>query len=383
MTLPGPIIRQESQVVPRTAPTDTGTLFIAAKTTGSASSVAQLVETPLQLQAKIGARTAGNAALYDAVEAAMMHGARRVYFATTPNTGTVEEFAAALALFERELGPGQVMAVGYAADDEAAINEELLVHARENNRRALLQITGEDRAAIVAAAGALRSLGELSKYGAAFCQKAIIEGIPALGVASREVPWTAVQAGLIARIDAQGNPNVPAAGEAGIAQKVLGLDVEYRDPADREALADAGVNVVRVIVQGDFPRTYDYVTLADPAKYPEHWMFNNVRLDMAIAAQAEAIAERFQFKVLDGNRVTVSQYGGELAAMLAEYYRMGALFGASAEEAFTVDVSEAVNPVENLAQGKLSAVLGVKRSPFARQAEVVVVTAPITAQLTA
>jgi hypothetical protein len=158
-------------------------------------------------------------------------------------------------------------------------------------------------------------------------------------------------------------------------RSVLSLTASWTD-AERETMNSAGVNVARE-VYGEI-KTYGFRSVADKDAYPLHWQFSNVRTDMAITADAEAIAERYVFRIIDGQGLTISQYGGELAAKLGAYYRMGALYGAEADDAYRVDVGSAVNTIDSISEGRLRAVLSIRRSPFAELVEVEIVKVAIT-----
>lgn len=277
---------------------------------------------------------------------------------------------AAVNRFGRDLGPGQVSIPGAST---AAAHEGLLTHARDRNRRALLDVPDTaDEATIEAASKAVRDLGDLARFGG-FFTRGTLPGLTA--GTTRSVPGSAFAAGAMARVDAAGNPNVPAAGENGILASAVGVPYSF-DDAQREALNDAGVNVIRVVF-GQV-RIYGFRTVAAKDAAPNHWQLANVRLDMAIAARGAAIAERFVFRPIDGKGHTTSEFAGELSAMLAEFYRLGALYGDTADDAFSVDVGPAVNTPESIADGHLRAVLAIRRSPMGEVVEVEVVKVAVT-----
>lgn len=279
---------------------------------------------------------------------------------------------AALDQFTKDLGPGQVSIPGATS---ATVHEALLNHAADNNRVALLDAADSTSAATIAsAATAIRALSSnLDRHGALFAPWATIVGLTG-SATTRTVPYSAVEAGLIARSDAGGNPNVPAAGDNGIPRSVLDLTAVFTD-TERETLNDAGVNVARLVYE--VPKTYGFRTVADPDDAPLHWMLNNIRTDMAITAKAEVIAERYLFRIIDGRGLTTAHFGGELADMLNGYYEIDALYGLTADEAFRVDVGDTVNTVESIAEGRLRAILSIRRAPFAERVEVEIVKVAI------
>lgn len=275
------------------------------------------------------------------------------------NNITDANWQTALDALTRDLGPGQVSAPGRTT---TAGHQQLLAHAASHNRVALLDLPDSaSKSTLSAAAVALRSSVN-ARYGAAFGPWAVIPGL-ALGT-TRVVPYSAVQAGLIARFQAiGGSPNEPAAGVYGVAQYAVGLSQPGWPDADRQDLNESGVNLARVLYGS--VRTYGYRSLVDPVTARPWLMFSNGRLAMAIAAEADVIAERYVFAMIDGRRQKIAEFGGVLTGMLAGYYQQGALFGDIPEDAFDVNVGADVNTVARLAAGELRAVLTLRMSPFA------------------
>lgn len=270
-----------------------------------------------------------------------------------------DEVEVALGLFAADLGPGQVCYPG-ATDGDSHLS--LAAHAAANNRVALLDATDTATASTIEAeAVAARAEGN-GKVAALLAPWATIPGITA--GTTRTVPYSAVQAGMIARSDAAtSNPNVPVAGENGSARFATGLSQSYSD-ADRETLNDAGVTVA--LVKYGQVRTYGTRSLANPSTEDNWTQFQNARLAAVISARANAIAESFLFDQIDGRGIKIAEFGGDLQGMLLPLYSLGALYGATPEEAFAVDV-DSVNTPETIADGELNAAIAVKMSPAAER----------------
>jgi len=273
------------------------------------------------------------------------------------STGVAADYEAALAQLTVDLGPGQVSAPG---SDDATVHTALLDHAEAANRVALIDgpQTG-DAAAFTTAGTALQAAGN-GRYGAAFAPGAIIPGV-ASGT-TRTVSWAAVVAGIIARNDVPFTPNQAAAGVNGVSLYTLDLTARFTD-LEYQDINEAGINMARN--RYGTLEMYGFRSLTDPVAHPEWLNFGNARLNMAIVAQANAIAERYVFSQIDGRWITIHDFGGELAAMLVPFYEAGALYGATADQAFRVNVGTQVNTPDTIANGELHAVLEVCMSPFA------------------
>lgn len=372
MGVPETTIVQRDAASPRTAATNTGVWFVAGITDAGTPGVPFAVQSLAAFSDAGGSRAAG-AILFDSLEAYFRCGGHKAYVVPCDADAVALDFVDALDALDPELGPGQVSVPGVTVPQ---VHTALLAHAATHNRVALIDVDDDTAAAVATDVAALRS-DPNAAHGAVFAPWALIPGL-APGT-TREVPYSAVQAGLIAARDAVAHPNSPAAGPNGIAP-VVGLKQTY-SKADRATLANAGVCAVRQYVNGEV-RTFGYRTLASEATAPLHSMLSNVRLDMAIAAEAEAIGDSIEFAQVDADRRSLASYEIALAAMCAKYHRVGALWGRTPDEAFRVDAtSEAVNPVDELAKGNVRSVISIRRSPFAEAVAIEIVHTPITQEV--
>lgn len=274
---------------------------------------------------------------------------------------TITEKSAALLRFLVGYGPGQI---AYPGDTTDATLAALAARAAADNRVFIGDVADTKTVAtLLATASALRAL--TSAPGGLFAGWARVAGVTA--GTTRTIPWSIVQLGLIARLDREtGNPNEPAAGANGISRTVLSLTQSPFTKAERETLNEGGVNVVCEI-DGTF-RTYGYRTPADPFNKPLQVNLNNARLEMAIKSGARVVGERFNFRQIDGKGHMLSDLAGALAGeVMLPLYDAGAIFGDSAPEAFTVDTSDAVNPIEQLQDRDVVANIKYKPSPFAER----------------
>lgn len=284
------------------------------------------------------------------------------------------QWEAALDLFTRDLGPGQVSMPGRTTGQA---HQDLLDHAEANDRVAILDLADTaTKATLTAATAAARAAAE-GRYGGAFAPWDIVPGV--LPGTTRTVPPSARVAGTIARNDNAGeSPNQPAAGNMGIARYATGVTQSWSD-SDREDLNEAGVNVSRSLY-GQV-KTYGYRTLVDAETDPVWLNLANAREYMKIAAEANAIAERYVFQQIDGRGLKIAQFEGDLRGMLMAEYRANALYGNTPDEAFNVDVGSTVNTPTSIANGELRAVIGVKLSPYAELVIVEIAKVAITEAL--
>src|SRR4051794_24916295 len=406
---PGVDVISRAQPLPRTASTDVGQAFMIGAT--GTTKAYQAVRSLTEYVAVFGDRAvAGNQASYDAADAYFREGGALLHVSST--TGTValawpddpstlsraelEAKAAELgidtttlstkadvidAVEERlgtdpqvvgtgvqtaldrlgaSLGPGQVffadIALGAQIDNVTA----QLLHCSTANRVALLSVADGTAAAMAAAAATIRALAT-ARYGAIFGPQAIIPGIVA--GTTRTVPYAAIQAGMIARSAAVYNANVPVAGDNGQAAFSTDLTTKFTD-AEYATLNLAGVNMAKLVYNG--VRTYGYRPPVDTTTAAGVWLnFGNARLNMQIVAQAFGIGEHYVFSQIDGRWRTLSSFGSDLRAMLVPLYEGGALYGASAEDAFDVNVGPAVNTPTTIANGEIHAVIQARMSQFA------------------
>lgn len=291
---------------------------------------------------------------------------------------TDEHRKAALALFTADLGPGQVL---YPGATTTAMYTALLEHAKSHNRIAILD--GADTATVgtlTGAAATLRALGGgLPRFGGLFAPWAVVPGTAA--GTTKTIPYSIIQAALIARRDLAtvkaelgiGNPNSPAAGThegAGVSRVATALSQEPWSDANRETLNTAGVNVARVLYEQVV--TYGYRTLTSPTTDDLNVRLSNRRIDMAILAATQVIGEEFEFRDVDGRGRALSEFASALSSrVLKPYTEIGALFDKPEGTAYSVDVGDQVNPVKQLAEGKVVAQIGAKRSPFAEQTKII------------
>lgn len=298
---------------------------------------------------------------------------------TLPVAEGDDSFGNALDAIPKTLGPGQLLAPGRSDVESHSL---MLLHCQGRNRYALLDGAATDGVTeLTSAAAALRG-SEQDRYGMLWGPWAIIPGI-AQGT-QRTVPWSAIQAGLIARNDKAGNPNQAAAGTWGSSLYALGLTQAFTE-SECEQLLYAGVCTARTVYNEIQAYAFRSLSSQSGSNY-QWWQANWGRLAMAIVAQGERVGQSFVFSQLDGRGLTIAAFGGQLGAVCKEFLDDGALFtdpdaNGDPTTAYRVNVGPAVNTVESLSDGKLIAVLSVRMSPHAELVQIYIVKTDITVAL--
>jgi len=276
--------------------------------------------------------------------------------------------------FGPELGPGQILAPGRTS---STVWTGLIAHAKANNRHALLDQADQSTvAAIVTQASSLRAASNAS-YSSTYSPQCLVPGVTP--GTTRTVAASAVAAGLCARVHATGNENQAPAGQTWPLQFVTGFSVNTQTAggfalADLTTLYNGGVN--GFTVRFGVPCLYGFSTPVAPTSDAVFWDAAASRERMRLVASAQAIGENYVFATIDGKGLLLSKFGGDLQALIARHWTSGALFGATAADAGSVDLS-ANTPTSEQA-GNLVATLTVRISPFAEFVSIAVVTIPIS-----
>jgi len=267
---------------------------------------------------------------------------------------TPDVVAAALARFTYSMGFAQVC---YPGETDTTYHGVILDHCETNRRPALLDLDDTDAPTLAADASALEAYSG-SKFACALAPRIIYPG-PASGT-TMLVPYSAVQAGIIARADATtGNPNEAAAGSNGESLAALGLAVDF-DNDTREMLNDLGVTLPKMMRSGVM-RTYGTRTVAGPDQ-PNWLWFPGSRTILAMAHEFDTAAEEFVHRQIDGQRRLFTRLEVALGGICLDYFNMGALYGDQPEDAFSVDTTS-VNTTATIANGEVHAIVRVRVSP--------------------
>jgi len=291
------------------------------------------------------------------------------------------QWATALNRFTADLGPGQVSYPGRATTQGYA---NLLTHAQARNRFALLDVADTTNVAtLLSAAATVRSVAPPQGVSDAPARFGMLVGpwgfIPGLAPnTTREVPFSAVQAGLMAESDTVQSPNVPAAGVNGQSSYLTGLNAAFDDPT-HDQLAAAGVNIAKTIY-GSI-RAYGYRTAVDPILDANRLLASNARLRMAIFAKGNVTLENHAFAEMDGQGIEFTKLERDLTGVLLPYFSDGSLYGTKPSEAFSVDIGPSVNTIASIARNELHATVKYRPSPFAELVQLDLYKTPITQEV--
>jgi hypothetical protein len=374
MPRPGTDVTILDDATPGGPSLNTGQAFFVGLAASGPTDGATEVTSYKQYTTAYGARS-GGADLNDAVAAFFQEGGGIAHIARADTTLDDTTVAGALALFPMELGPGQVCVPGAT---DPLVQKAVLAHVDQTKRVALLDLPDDDDPATVQAAVTALAGTDGVRFTALVGPRAIYPMSDGSG-ATVNVPYSGVQAGLTARSDLLGNPNQPAAGINGISRLALGLTQTYTD-ADREVLNEAGATLAKVIYGS--VRTYGARTAAGPDD--DRWLwFANSRVVMAIAHEADAIAQNYVLRQIDGRRQLFAAFETELRGMLLGHYNAGALFGDTPSDAFSVDTGPSVNTVDTIALGEVHAVIRIKTSPSSEWVAIDIVKVPLAVPIAA
>lgn len=363
MPLIGVDVAVEDEAVIARLPTATDTIFLL---TADANAPANptLVDSAARVRADFPTATDTIAE----TDTLFGEGAGRVYVVKIADavnlTTTLDKLPA-------ELGPGQVVAPAVITATDI---RELADWAFATNRVYLAN--GPDTATdaqLVTLATAVIS-GSDGRYAGLWAD---VAEIPGAGGNTREVPASLVVAGMIARNDLQpggGNPNLAVAGVNVLPQYAIGVTAERSDAA-RDTLTAAQVNTFKTVA-GQL-RNYGYRTLADLGELPQWWDLGGSRTVMDVRAHIRSASEDAVFAQIDGDANAENRVNGLASARCLELVRLRALFNRDANgepiAPFTVDTSRAVNPVSQVAQGRVKARVGLRTSPYVEHLDVTIV----------
>lgn len=285
------------------------------------------------------------------------------------------EYIDGLDLFLNQYGSGAVAIPGKYGD---IVWSAIETHCVANSRIALLAFDPADTVADVIDAADLWIAAEATgpEYVAFYYPSVTMTG-------SAQTSLTISPEGYVAAKRAIAHNEVgswsAAAGVQSKARFISGTAVPI-DKADGDSLDDAYINAIRVIqnsvrIYGARSASTDttnfrYITARDTLNY--------------IVVEAERELEDLVFSPIDGRRTVFGRVEARLIGLLDPIRTAGGLFeafdvdGNQIDAGYSVEVTDALNPITQLATGVVRAKVGVRISSIADRIEVEVIKSNLT-----
>jgi uncharacterized protein len=180
---------------------------------------------------------------------------------------------------------------------------------------------------------------------------------PAVAAPNLLVPPSGHVAGVFGRIDNSRGVHKAPAGVAASLQGTIGVETVLGDIEHGLLNTTYGVNVIRVF-RGGRPTIWGARTTAVVAGN-SNWQYVNVRrLFLFLEA---SISGGIRFALFEPNNISLwGALKRSITAFLTTVWRDGALFGATAKDAFYVRIDDALNPPDQMALGILTIEIGVR-----------------------
>jgi hypothetical protein len=208
---------------------------------------------------------------------------------------------------------------------------------------------------ITAVAARIQPLASFNGFGALYYPWVLVPPAPAapgspppaVAPPNLLVPPSGHVAGLYARIDnSRGVFKAPAGLEAGL-QGTIGVEQVLNDTQQGLLNLTYGVNVIRVF-RGGQPTVWGARTTSVVAGNT-NWQYVNIRRLFLYLEQS--ISQGIRFAVFEPNNTSLwSKLSRSISAFLKQAWTDGALFGATAKDAFYVRIDDVLNPPDQMAR---------------------------------
>lgn len=179
---------------------------------------------------------------------------------------------------------------------------------------------------------------------------------------------------------AEGPWRVPA-GDMSTARYVVDVETKI-DRVTGDRLDDAAVNAIRPI--SGAIRLYGWRSLSPDVE--NYGMLHGRDLVNSVVYAAGDLLERHVFRPIDAKGHLLADVAADLIGLAEPIKAAGGLYprivdGEETDPGYAVDVSEALNPLDQLARNRIAAVLALRVSPVGALIEVQVVKAALTANV--
>lgn len=285
------------------------------------------------------------------------------------------DYIAGLAMFAYDLGPG---AVAVPAQTGATLWAAIIDHAQANHRIALCAFDEADTASVAKTSVAAMYSDPGADYAGFYFPWIQIPDPAVSGLTITQSPEAFVAAARSKSVTADG-PWMPGAGLVSEASFVSGI-VSAIDTATGDSLDEKRINAIRKI--GNTIRVYG----ARSASADEtNWRYLSNRDTVNyIAWGAEDRLEDFVFSTIDSRGALFARIESALIGLLDPIRLDGGLYeafdadGNQIDGGYSVEVSDEINPLANLAAGKVTAVVNVRVSSVGDQISVTVTKSNLT-----
>jgi len=289
---------------------------------------------------------------------------------------TFTAYVAALELFNDAFGPGAV-----SCPETHTINTDLIAHANAYNRVAILHTaSGDDADDAKAEADDLT--GETGSEHAALYYPWVFTPTNVTGV-TRLIPPDGFVAGARASAHNSVGPHQPAAGAIAAARFINGVEVDINKTIGDD-LDENNVNAVRIIANG--VRVYGARSLSTDT---ENFRFISVQDTVnTVVHNANRSMEDLLFSPIDGRNALFTEIEGRLKSICEILAREGSLYpaydgnGALIDAGFTVKCDSSINTTAQLAEGKVTAQIGLRVAPIGDKIEVTIIKSNLTGSVT-
>ena len=341
------LVTAASQVTEKINTSQVAKLYVTATTLNASATLAEIAETPLE---------GGTESVEPLVDA---------------------DYIDSLELFDIAYGAGAVSIPGQFS---TTIYQAILEHGSINNRIALLALD-PSITTVGSAETAIASIRELpDSANAAFYYPYVT--IPAAGGVTLTIPPEGYVAAKRSKAHNEFGAWQAAAGIISVGNFVTGISVATPKPFG-DSLDDAGINAIRIIqntvrIYGARSASTDtdnfrYITARDTLNY--------------IASEANRTLEDLVFSTIDGRRSVFGRVEARLIGILEPIRSAGGLYegfaddGRQIDAGYSVEVSDALNPITQLAEGIVKAKVGVRVSSVGDRIEIDVIKSNLTSSV--
>lgn len=288
---------------------------------------------------------------------------------------TDADYTNGLDNFTYDLGPGSVALPGQTGATQWAA---LLDHAKANHRIALCAFDETDTISTVKTSVASMYSDDAADYGAFYFPWVTIPDPATAGLTLNQSP-EAFAAAARSKSVTQDGPWMPGAGLISEAAFVTGA-VTALNSAEGDGLDEKRINAIRKI--GGKMRVYGARSVsADEVNW--RYITNRDTVNY-VAWGAEERLEDFVFSTIDARGALFARIESALIGLLDPIRLAGGLYeafdsdGNQVDPGYSVQVDDTINPLNNLAEGKITANVNIRVSSVGDQITVTVTKSNLT-----